>query len=55
MSKDIETKEPKEVKETKKPISEETLHIIANLILTTVSTAALMVSIVTGMKGKKRS
>jgi len=35
-------------------LSEETLHIIANLVITTISTAALVVSIMTGMKGKRR-
>ena len=35
-------------------ISEETVHIAANLILTAVSTAALIVSIATGMKGNRR-
>jgi len=52
---DMDNKEDKivEKKEAGK-LSEETLHIIANLVITTISTAALVVSIMTGMKGKRR-
>ena len=49
MSKDNEEK-----KKTLK-ISEETKQLITNLIITTVSTAALIISIATGMKGRDRS
>jgi len=48
MSNDIKKSDEKKV------ISEETKHIIANLVLTTVSTAALVISLATGMKGKRR-
>lgn len=44
--------------EEKKPaqkLSEETMHILANLVITTVSVASLVISIATGMKGKRRS
>ena len=48
MSKDNEEKKPKK-------LSEETLQMIANIIITTVSTAALVISFATGMKDRRRS
>lgn len=54
MSKDI-NEEQKEEQKTEKKLSEETLHILANLVITTVSIGALVISIATGMKGKNRS
>lgn len=51
-----EIRKPENNKENKpaKKISEENLQLIANLIITTVSTAALMASILVGSKGRRR-
>ena len=53
-----EVKEKKELSESKagKPrkISEENLQLIANVVITAFSTAAMIVSITMGMKGKNK-
>lgn len=53
MSNEIKEKEDKSL--LKKLLTEENLQLVANVIITTVSTAALAISIATGMKGKRKS
>ncbi|MBQ6313966.1 MAG: hypothetical protein IKE85_04975 [Mogibacterium sp.] len=52
MSSEPVRKEEQDNKPAKK-ISEETLQMVANIIITTISTAALAISIATGMKNKR--
>ena len=50
---DNEIKKNEDNKPARK-ISEDTLQMVANLIVTAVSTAALVISIAAGMKGNRR-
>lgn len=55
MKNDKDKKEVTKTENKERKLTEEAVHILSNVIITTVSVAALVISIATGSKFKRRS